>query len=118
MKCSNLVIKGCGKYTIDYVNCLRLDNTIYFKNDDPFFIIHTSQKTEEIEISMILSKQTDKDIKSFMDLIDMQKDKIEFYEEREPNIQQSLARLKQIENSRGWKALEKCRRILKRNDSI
>ena len=118
MKCSNLVIKGCGKYTIDYVNCLRLDNTIYFKNDDPFFIIHTSQKTEEIEISMILSKQTDKDIKSFMDLIDIQKDKIEFYEEREPNIQQSLARLKQIENSRGWKALEKCRRILKRNDSI
>lgn len=115
MKCSHVVIRGCEKYTIDYVNCLKIDDVIYFKNEDPFFIIHADFKEGEIEISMTLDKLSDHDIAHLMDLIEQQRSQIDFYEKREPEVQQRFVRLEQIENSRGWRMLEKYRKIVKRN---
>ena len=116
IKCSNIQIKNHKENEIDYYNCVFLDQTIYFTNNDPYFIIRSDfEKEEEIEISLVLSKTTDKDFYTLLTAIKKEQEIINFYEKREPEIQRSLARLQQIEESRSWQLLEKIRKLIKRN---
>ena len=112
MKAIDLKTNLSSKYKIELVDCLKIDNTIYFINDDPKLIISGPLKKDQvIEISMKLKKSTKKDSESIKREVCRQQELIKNYEDGEERL---LTRLKEIETSKSWMLLEKIRMIIRR----
>lgn len=116
LKVTNVELKNIKKYKIEYHNCIKVKDTVYFIDTDPYFIIKGSFKEDNnIEMTMKLAKINSKDIELLMSEYKKQNDKLNYYETREKEIQEKLGRLSRIEGSRSWRIIDKLSRIFKRN---
>ena len=115
MKMSKIKVDGNEKKAIEYFNCLDIDNILYSLDNDPYFIIKGNfKKDKPVKISLLLDNIEKKDIKALVSEINAQQNKIKYYEDREPIIQQDIARLRRIEKSFFWRVYKKIRNIIKK----
>lgn len=107
LKVTNVEIKNVKKYQIEYHNCIKLKDTIYFVDTDPYFIIKGSFKeNQNLEMTMKLAKINAKDIDALMKEYKKQNDQLKSYEEK----------INRIENTLIWRIFKKISKIFKRND--
>jgi hypothetical protein len=117
LKATNVKLKGDENYDIEYHNCIKVEDTIYFVDTDPYFIIKGNFKeNNDIEMTMKLAKITPKDIDTLMKEYKKQNDKLNYYENREKVVEEKMKKIDKIEKSLIWRALRKIRRTFKRND--
>lgn len=107
LKATNITVNGKKEFDIEYYNCIKLEDTIYFTDTDPYFIIRGDfKKNEDLEMTMRLAKINSQDIDNLMKEYQKQNDKLNDYEKK----------LNKIENTLIWKILSKISKIFKRND--
>lgn len=116
LKATNVKLQGEDNYDIEYHNCIKVEDTIYFVDTDPYFIIKGKfDENKDIEMTMKLAKITPKDIDTLMKEYKKQNDKLNYYENREKLVQEKMKKIDKVENSLIWRILRKIVRIFKRN---